>query len=604
MSLHTAPTIHLDPQSDNTHLAALRKERGMVAFLGSAVSIWAPSDLPNGMSITSRLADELAPADAPHSNAAQLIRRSAFEHIMERYPRPQALQTLIARAFYPTIPNPVHKAFAHLINQGIVTHLVTTNYDEGLERACREICSSSRQPQVITTESEAKRARLSEPIIFKIHGCARPGYEKTLVVTLREEGEMPAWKRLLLQQLLDGRNLLICGYSGLDFEICPELSLLSPASLTWNSFYDPSREKEALTPNAHRVLSALNGVVLVGDMCVLLSKLGVPCEAIPSSSPSSFIPDLIEQLDDRELNEWRVGVLNGVGCASAALAVATRLCAEENESAEQMLKASLGLAEAQFHSGLYQQSGATYRQAAAIAQRSGDWEKRLKAELGAVEADRVAGRMIRAIVKITRLANSLPALAPPEIRENVRSALALKQALLRRYPFYLCRVLRLRAIQRAIQRKAAAELSLVAKFSAQRGNWFDFQHCKMLAGKFEIPFAEVYSGATLPPPSQAGYKHLGYLPAELMAVRNALAGVGGEDALAEPVSLKQARTHLKNARKAGITPEIWKLGRAMEKRFGDEALSLETRREVETAWKTCEYTRPMRLLLRIRGEDA
>lgn len=140
----------------------------------------------------------------------------------------------------------MHLAFAQLMNRGIIEHIITTNYGEGLERACSVVCQPARLPQVIVNRLEADQALLTKPVIFKIHGCARPGNEKSLVVTLREEGEMPVWKRNLLGQLINGKALLVCGYSGLDFEVCPELIHLRPTSVTWNSYDDPSIKPEAL----------------------------------------------------------------------------------------------------------------------------------------------------------------------------------------------------------------------------------------------------------------------------------------------------------------------------------------------------------------------
>lgn len=600
-------TIDIDDLgSSKTYLSALAKNRGIVALLGSAVSIWAPSNLPNGQKITKELATIMAPPGAsPESDASKFINRSAFEHIMERYPRPEVLQGIIARAFYPTAPNPVHSAFAQLINEGIIEHIITTNYDEGLERACAEVCPPAKRPQVIVTESEANLALSSKPMIFKIHGCAKPGYEKTLVVTLKEEGEMPAWKRNLLGRLMNGKTLLVCGYSGLDFEVCPELIFLSPRSLTWNSLYDPS-EKEALTPNARRVLTALKGTVLVGDMSKMLTQLGPNCQAIFSDVTPSFVQNLINELDSWEMDKWRVWVLNGVGCASEAITVASRMCANSAGSDDRRLDSLLALAEAQFHSGLYKQSGATYREAALLARQSLDWEKRLKAELGIVEADRVAGYFFRAVRTIMRLSRTLPQQTPPDLREKVKSALALKRALLRRYPFYLSKLLRIPWLTRNIQAKVTSELSIVANYSAKHGNWFDLQHCEMLAGKFQIPFSSIYAGTTLPPPSQDGYRHLGYFLAELMAYRNFIAS--GEKAASSlaPDPSKQGLEYLKDAQSLGINPEVWKLARAMKKRLGKQAISHEHEIEqfAETAWDICEYTLPMRWLQRIRGEEA
>ena len=85
--------------------------------------------------------------------------------------------------------------------------------------------------------------------------------------------------------------------------------------------------------------------------------------------------------------------------------------------------------------------------------------------------------------------------------------------------------------------------------------------------------------------------------------------------------------YFNNARELGINPEVWKLARAIEKRFGSIslpsgaggsgaltprlspkrvrlALPFNFHNAAHAAWRTCEYTLPMRLLLRWRGEEA
>src|SRR5207244_716893 len=118
--------------------------------------------------------------------------------------------------------------------------------------------------RLIVTESEAQNIRSLQAAIFKIHGCVehdqhrKPGEDRTMIYTLGREGELPPWKRRILYRLVAGRRLLVCGYSGRDFEICPELARLN-ADIVWNI-----RKSENLTPNARRVLTAANGTALVG----------------------------------------------------------------------------------------------------------------------------------------------------------------------------------------------------------------------------------------------------------------------------------------------------------------------------------------------------
>lgn len=311
------------------HLDELLAQRHLVVWLGSGISVWAPSNLPNGQKVTSDLAAVIAAqAETPTEIVCQLIKQTAFEHIMERYPRREALTEIFARAYYPTAPNAVHEAFAHLINQGVIDAVVTTNYDAGLEAACAAICAPARQPLVIVEPDDAPVGLVppARPVILKIHGCASPARRHTMVITLSEEGELEDWKRRWLQALITGRHLLVSGYSGLDFDLCAEMALLRPDALSWNSFGNPLEQPGALTDNAQRVIKAHEGTVLVGDMKEMLTRLtGQPCLA-EWGEPVSFVDELVRELNgDELLDQWRSGLFNGLGCALAALAVARRL---------------------------------------------------------------------------------------------------------------------------------------------------------------------------------------------------------------------------------------------------------------------------------------
>jgi hypothetical protein len=624
-------TITIESPEGSSYLNDLRRTAGVVALLGSGISIWEPSNLPNGQKITEELAQLIAPSTiSPRQTVMDLIKRSAFEHIMERYPRPDTLPKIVAGAFYPTAPNPVHQAFAQLLEAGVLEHIITPNYDVGLEQACSTICSAARMPQVIVSEDDARRASWSQPMIFKIHGCANPGREKSMVMALREEGTMPDWKRRLLELLINGKPLVVCGYSGLDFEICPELIHLHPCSVTWNSYQDPRTDENTLTPNAKRVLAAKAGITLIGDMKKMLEILSdSPCKAGFSKLNPSFVNDLVSTLDEWERDKWRVWVLNGLSCALDGIEVAKRMYVNSGTSTERRIDSLLALAEPLFHSGLYFQAGQAYREASLLAKSfvptlrmmlkdladaercipkdkqliadllkriSGYLEKILKAEIGIVESDRVAGRWLRARRKIEKVFDSLPALAPPQEREKIECEITLKRVLLRRYPYYLAKKIRLKPVTTRIQAKAIKELSIAAEYFSRKGSWFNLQHCEMLAGRFDLRFSDIYTGTMAPLASYEGYKHLGYILAEMMAYRGILA----DQNISDPPMIY---AYSIIAGEIGINPEVWKLARAMKKRFGRKILTSTTKKQARRAWNSCEYTLLMKGLLLLRGFD-
>lgn len=603
------PPILIDSAEGIAYLHDIRRTGHVVALLGSGISIWHPSNMPNGQRITDALADVIATSTiSPRSTFIDRIKNTAFEHIMERYPKAGVLRSIVAHAFYPTPPNPVHEAFASLLKDGVIKHVITTNYDVGLEAACAAIGGPTNTPQVIVTEDDVPASGIMEPVLFKIHGCAAPGNNDSIVLTLRGEGEMPRWKREILRTLINGNHLLVCGYSGLDFEICPELMHLSPAGITWNCFGNPAIEGNALTANARRVLDAAVGTPLVGDMNKMLQVLtGRSWSADFSRVSPDFVNELVRALDSWELDKWRVWVMNGLSCALDGVHVARRMYTNSGGVPERQMDSLLALGESLFHSGFYKQAAHAYRSAARLASADGDWENILRAEVGVIESDRVAGRWLRARRRIRKLARTLPDQTPPEERERMVSEITLKRVLLRRYPFYLSKLLHLRPLTNRIRRQAKSELAEASASFARQGSWFNLQHCEMLAAKFGVRFSEVYTGPMMPLAARDGYRQLGYILAEIMAYRTLLADSTVSD---PPFEIEYFRI----ARELGINAEVWKLARAFEKRFGfvvppsgsgaGLALPLDFRRDAQTAWRACEYTLPMRLLLRLRGEDA
>src|SRR6266446_182036 len=137
---------------------------------------------------------------------------------------------------------------------GAVSAIITTNYDLAFDS-----CLMPHRHVVTTITEEAESEEfLSGPrhtrAYFKIHGSAEPGKEHTLAFTLGHEGLLDPWKRGLLRELLYGRCLIVLGYSGRDWEICPELARSTqPTAVYWLRRGRSSQAKE-LSSNARRVL--------------------------------------------------------------------------------------------------------------------------------------------------------------------------------------------------------------------------------------------------------------------------------------------------------------------------------------------------------------
>lgn len=244
---------------------------------GSAVSIFAPTALEGGhvtsKNVASHLCDvaginELCKATGARiSDFKRAVEDAAYEVILQQHPKkaelPHLFQSYFLRhgstdeskrvAFSAT-----HEALADLLADGKISGIVTTNYDTCIESAYR---AKEGRPTatVIVDRPEAR----SERPIFKLHGCAQ--HPNSMIFSLDQEFEMPAWKKAILADVAND-HLVVIGYSGLDFEVCPELYDLKVNKITWIALEKAGRP--VLSVNARRVLSKYRerAVVLSGDL--------------------------------------------------------------------------------------------------------------------------------------------------------------------------------------------------------------------------------------------------------------------------------------------------------------------------------------------------
>ena len=234
------------------------------ALLGSGISLWDPTNLPTGEQLTNEIFDllfrgEAGEIDDPlgEKKLKDYFQEVPFENIMERCPETDTLRNLVKELFLATRPNPVHEVFAESVLNGSLESIITTNYDCCLEMALAEKLRCAVGPvmgpicRIVKPEevpADPKR------VYFKIHGSSDDLAGETLVFRLQQEAALPPWKRSLLRSLLEGRTLLVIGYSGRDFEICPEIPLAKTHQVIWNS-----RPGKDLTAGARRVMDSVPG---------------------------------------------------------------------------------------------------------------------------------------------------------------------------------------------------------------------------------------------------------------------------------------------------------------------------------------------------------
>src|SRR3989304_10290439 len=80
------------------------RSESCVALLGSAISDWAPSQLPSGRELTDSVARILSRGVASEDIVMPLFQELAFEHLMEGLPRKDVAGRNIHRLYSPLCP--------------------------------------------------------------------------------------------------------------------------------------------------------------------------------------------------------------------------------------------------------------------------------------------------------------------------------------------------------------------------------------------------------------------------------------------------------------------------------------------------------------------
>ena len=252
-----------------------------------------------------------------------------------------------------------------------------------------------------------------------------------MVYQLSQEGEMAKWKSKFLRKILSGNILLVMGYSGYDFEICPEIILSRVKDVIWISLEPP----EKISHNAERVLIEKKGTLIVGDLQDALLALGTTFKKQkPRSKNSRLSKILLRKLTTTELRFWSCRVLSPPGYASYAEKIAKEAYdGSPPESIERGLS-SFYLGDALFSKGRYLKSSYYTKESSRILLQNGQIDDFVFSEAKGVDTLRCAGYINRARQRLAIARNILASLY---IRNSLRlsTKLDLQEILIMREEF-------------------------------------------------------------------------------------------------------------------------------------------------------------------------
>ena len=144
------------------------------------------------------------------------------------------------------IPGPEHELLALLIHEGLVTSIVTTNWDALIEGATGDACEpGADSPLAVMMSNESFRTERGRTILYKAHGCAKAASEdeeaKQFIIARTSDiakwPSMDIYKSMVetLTSLAKTRRSIMLGLSVQDYNL---LQMLAGASVKqpwpWN----------------------------------------------------------------------------------------------------------------------------------------------------------------------------------------------------------------------------------------------------------------------------------------------------------------------------------------------------------------------------------
>ncbi len=582
-----SPRIHVIGSREASDLIHSLRSEPPVAFVGSGVSIWEPSGMPSGQDFTAALYSLLFDSSILLSAEErpiiqELFNEMPFEHVLEVCPNPRAAGDLLVELYGRNVPNAFHNALAAALGGGEVRSLVTTNYDCCLEASLNSLHLRVRK---IVTEDDAETPAPSLPTYFKIHGSSEPGLEHTAIRTLGEEHLLPAWKRSILRDLLEKKTLVFIGYSGRDFELCPEIARIAPSKIVWIS-----RNPAPPSVNAKLLLQNSEGHILSGDMNAVLHEwLG--------SAPTTFTigmdvvtqRSLSKRFTHEQLKEWRLAILVRIGAPILALRTIETAVTLDRVIAKRQRGHAL-VSAGKCHSAardFLQASWQLYRRYGRAA--AGD------ALLDVCDAYRIYGAVLRSWIAFAGAAFL--------VDKQFRAKMLLKSALLL-FAVHGFLPLAFARLRRWLRRCSVLVLRKCAMEALAKGNWLDFQQAGLVGLRLGIPLEDLAGGDSYPPPQPGeGYLQLGYFLAQSMALLDDIEKRPPNTRTpidrSEVVLAVSRQLHYCDA--LGIAPQSWKLRAASRSCFDlDSGQEADYVNSMLTSFRACEYTRIMKSYWRRR----
>jgi len=221
-------------------ISTLIKQGPFNMFLGAGISKRLPAGAPTWKEMLNNFLDALFDKMSAEGWSAAASFESDAACLSEFGFRPETFWELVVqetslelvcdalRVVSLGLPNLNHRSIAHLSSIGSVANIATTNFDEYIEPLMPQGTLRIVTEGEWTIAASKRTGQSFKNCYFKVHGTISS--VSSLRFTLTHTDKLPTWKAQCLRKCLDGRPLLVAGYSGNDDDVRPALLEIVSAS--------------------------------------------------------------------------------------------------------------------------------------------------------------------------------------------------------------------------------------------------------------------------------------------------------------------------------------------------------------------------------------
>lgn len=284
-----------------------------VVMVGSLISSFTPTSIPAGGEILKQMYDYIFPEYKTNNKLRKEFNNMPFEALYSCAPEGVVKPENLAKMFIGKTSNNLHEILANKFNTGEISSIITPNYDNCIDYFIQD---KSRILYSNNCCEIANNKKLNN-VLFKIHGSI--DNPSTMIYTIEQEKKLDTQKTETLKLILKDKILIVIGYSGRDFDICPLITsqeVYQYKKIIWLQYRNEKGDKEELSAYAKLVIKEEEGnnLVIGGDLQNLIKRFWSKYYINIDYSPEKFNPSIYFPLTKEEKCMWQMKVLNRLSC--------------------------------------------------------------------------------------------------------------------------------------------------------------------------------------------------------------------------------------------------------------------------------------------------